>query len=166
MLKMLKKILKRAERKKEAEAKTLEEALEDEHLNKLHDDIYGATGAPSPVIPTVPYNSKGSYPSVQSLQFSTTKVSTPTVEISSPDPGPSVVKINGADVVTVFSDELPQEATVGQIAFLEGVSAAQVFDGEEWVNLGVAVRMLSKKDDKCDRRGAIAATKKKRKLNG
>ena len=75
--------------------------------------------------------------------------------------GPASLEMNGSKVMTTY-DELPETAGEGEIAFKKGENTAYVFDGEEWQNLGrVARKIRPGKDDKCDRRAAIAATKAK-----
>jgi hypothetical protein len=75
--------------------------------------------------------------------------------------GPVSLEMNGSTVMTTY-DELPETAGEGEIAFKRDENTAYVFDGEEWQNLGrVARRIRPGKDDKCDRRAAIAATKAK-----
>ena len=60
-------------------------------------------------------------------------------------------------------DELPENGEEGEVAFIKGTNSAHVWDGEEWHNLGSALRQIKKKsiDAKCDRRAAVAATKAK-----
>ncbi len=75
------------------------------------------------------------------------------------------LQMDGSKVMTAY-DELPETAGEGEIAFKKGENAAYVFDGEEWQNLGAALRrakpsVVSSRDAKCDRKAAIAATKAK-----
>lgn len=79
--------------------------------------------------------------------------------------GPISLEMEGSKVMTAY-DELPETAEEGELAFKKGENTAYVFDGEEWQNLGAALRrakpsVVSPRDAKCDRRGAIAATKAK-----
>ncbi len=78
---------------------------------------------------------------------------------------PTSLNIEGSEVLTAY-DELPDDAEEGKIAFKKGEDTAYVYDGEEWQNLGTALRrakpsVISSKDAKCDRRAAIKATKAK-----
>ncbi len=70
------------------------------------------------------------------------------------------INANGVSILTVYED-LPETAVEGAIVYLEGESAAYVFDGLDWQNLGKVARSISGRDAKCDRRAAIAATKAK-----
>ena len=78
--------------------------------------------------------------------------------------GPVSLEMEGSKVMTAY-DELPETAEEGEIAFKKGENTAYVYDGEEWQNLGAALRRAKpsavSKDAKCDRRAAIAATKAK-----
>ena len=83
------------------------------------------------------------------------------VQFDGPGAGPISLEMEGSKVMTAY-DELPKTAEEGEIAFKKGENTAYVFDGEEWQNLGKVARQIRPgKDDKCNRRGAIAATKAK-----
>ena len=87
------------------------------------------------------------------------------VQFDGPTAGPISLEMEGSKVMTAY-DELPETAEEGELAFKKGENTAYVFDGEEWQNLGAALRrakpsVVSPRDAKCDRRGAIAATKAK-----
>ena len=75
---------------------------------------------------------------------------------------PTSLNIEGSEVLTAY-EELPKDAEEGKIAFKKGEDTAYVYDGEEWQNLGAALRRTKPpgRDAKCDRRAAIAATKAK-----
>ncbi len=76
-------------------------------------------------------------------------------------PNPATLQMDGSTVLTCY-EELPKTAGEGEIAFKKGENTAYVFDGEEWQNLGKVARYIRPgKDDKCNRKGAIAATKAK-----
>ena len=74
--------------------------------------------------------------------------------------GPSGIVTHGVPILTVYED-LPKNAAQGAIAYIETESAAYVFDGDDWQNLGAVARSINGKDAKCDRRAAVAATKAK-----
>ena len=77
------------------------------------------------------------------------------------DEGDATLVMNGKQVLTTY-EECPEDAEVGTIGFKKGVNGAHVFDGDKWQNLGAALRVMNpSKDDKCDRRAAIKATKAK-----
>ncbi len=83
------------------------------------------------------------------------------VQFDGPGTGPISLEMEGSKVMTAY-DELPETAEEGEIAFKKGENTAYVYDGEEWQNLGAALRRAKpSRDAKCDRRAAIAATKAK-----
>lgn len=87
-------------------------------------------------------------------------------KICGPTDGRSTsLSLDGAKIFTAY-DELPEEAAQGQMACIKGEDITYVYDGEEWQNLGEALlgkkrNVVPPQDVKCDRRGAIAATKAK-----
>jgi hypothetical protein len=86
--------------------------------------------------------------------------------ICGPSKGKSTTfSIDGSAVIVAY-DDLPKNAAQGQMAVKKGEDVTYVYDGEEWQNLGEALlgkkrNVLTPKDEKIDRRGAIAATKAK-----
>ncbi len=75
------------------------------------------------------------------------------------------LSVDGSKVITAY-DELPDTASQGQMAVRKGEDITYVFDGEEWQNLGEALlgkkrNVLTPRDEKINRRAAIAATKAK-----
>jgi hypothetical protein len=58
-------------------------------------------------------------------------------------------------------DDLPKNASEGNMVYVRWEKTAYVFDGTEWQNLGANLRKTVGKDAKCDRRAAIKATKAK-----
>ena len=92
-----------------------------------------------------------------------TGTSSPTT-ISFPNPSRGMkFEAGGVPIMQIFEKDFPKTAEVGALGYVEGSSAAHIFDGEEWINLGESLAKLkvSKKNLKCDRRAAVAATKKK-----
>jgi hypothetical protein len=83
------------------------------------------------------------------------------------DEGDATLVMNGEQVLATY-DEWPENAEQGTLGFKKGVSGAHVFDGEEWQNLGEALlgkkkNVLTPRDEKINRRGAVAHTKSKEK---
>ena len=77
----------------------------------------------------------------------------------------TTLTVDGSKVITAY-DELPNRAAQGQMAVKKGEDITYVYDGEEWQNLGEALlgkkrSTLTPRDEKIDRRAAIAATKAK-----
>jgi hypothetical protein len=83
------------------------------------------------------------------------------------DEGDATLVMNGEQVLATY-DEWPENAEQGTLGFKKGVSGAHVFDGEEWQNLGEALlnkkrNVITPRDEKINRRGAVAHTKSKEK---
>lgn len=77
----------------------------------------------------------------------------------------TTLTVDGSKIITAY-DELPDSATQGQMAVKKGEDITYVYDGEEWQNLGEALlgkkrSTLTPRDEKIDRRAAVAATKAK-----
>jgi hypothetical protein len=134
------------------------------------DPVSGATNATGPAGPAMSFGNDPNSGIINSndIGFSVGGASSLSIQ----GDGDAPLEMNGEQVLTTY-DEWPENAEQGTIGFKKGVSGAHVFDGEEWQNLGEA--LLGKKQDmeakkrnvvtpenaKCDRRGAIAATKAK-----
>jgi hypothetical protein len=126
----------------------------------------GATGAAPPAIVFANDVNTGMYSS-SANKISISAGGKPAATISvKDDSGVTSLELDGARVLTV-GEELPDTAEEGAIWFRADSGTAHVFDGEEWQNLGSALRELKKfrpvtgPDAKCDRRAAIKATKAK-----
>ena len=131
-------------------------------------EIHGH-GMPAP--PAMPAVSVGNDPDVGWVQPNASSISFDVAdapsnfEIIGPGGKPTTLSIDGALVITAY-DKLPKTAKQGQMGCIKGEDVIYVFDSVEWQNLGEALlgkkrNVLTPKDEKIDRRAAIAATKAK-----
>ncbi len=75
----------------------------------------------------------------------------------------TTINFNGDDILTQVIDEkdLPTEADVGAIMFVNGSCGARIWDGEEWANLGEAIRDMKNRDRDNRRREAVLAARER-----
>jgi len=122
-------------------------------------------------MPAPPAISVGNDPDIGWVQPNAPKISFDVADapadfqIIGPGGKPTTLSVDGSKVIIAY-DELPKDAQQGQMGVKKGEDITYVFDGEEWQNLGEALlgrkrNVLTPRDEKIDRRAAIAATKAK-----